>query len=137
MSRKNKEWLKGIQHMAIAKRITLLYGGIFSLSLLFISGFMMLNISGLQQSEMRRELQETMTQVQEFLQTNTELSDESLRELLGDKYVEVSIYSSEANETYNNFVGEMPPFLFCLLYTSPSPRDISGSLLPQRLIRFA
>ena len=112
MSRKNKEWLKGIQHMAIAKRITLLYGGIFSLSLLFISGFMMLNISGLQQSEMRRELQETMTQVQEFLQTNTELSDESLRELLGDKYVEVSIYSSEANETYNNFVGEMPPFLF-------------------------
>ena len=99
MSRKNKEWLKGIQHMAIAKRITLLYGGIFSLSLLFISGFMMLNISGLQQSEMRRELQETMTQVQEFLQTNTELSDESLRELLGDKYVEVSIYSSEANET--------------------------------------
>ena len=112
MSRKNKEWLKGIQHMAIAKRITLLYGGIFSLSLLFISGFMMLNISGLQQSEMRRELQETMTQVQEFLQTNTELSDESLRELLGDKYVEVSIYSSEANETYNNFVGKMPPFLF-------------------------
>ena len=62
MSRKNKEWLKGIQHMAIAKRITLLYGGIFSLSLLFISGFMMLNISGLQQSEMRRELQETMDQ---------------------------------------------------------------------------
>lgn len=108
MSRKNKEWLKGIQHMAIAKRITLLYGGIFSLSLLFISGFMMLNISGLQQSEMRRELQETMTQVQEFLQTNTDLSDESLRELLGDKYVEISIYSSEANETYNNFVGEMP-----------------------------
>ena len=112
MSRKNKEWLKGIQHMAIAKRITLLYGGIFSLSLLFISGFVMLNISGLQQSEMRRELQETMTQVQEFLQTNTELSDKSLRELLEDKYVKVSIYSSEANETYNNFEGEMPPFLF-------------------------
>ena len=65
-----QEWLKGIQHMAIAKRITLLYGGIFSLSLLFISGFMMLNISDLQQSEMRRELQETMTQVQEFLQTS-------------------------------------------------------------------
>ena len=98
--------------MAIAKRITLLYGGIFSLSLLFISGFVMLNISGLQQSEMRRELQETMTQVQEFLQTNTELSDKSLRELLEDKYVKVSIYSSEANETYNNFEGEMPPFLF-------------------------
>lgn len=112
MSRKNKGWLNGIQHMAIAKRITLLYGGIFSLSLLFISGFMMLNISGLQQSEMRRELQETMTQIQEFLQTDAELSDESLTELLDDKYVEVSIYSSEANETYNNFSGEMPPFLF-------------------------
>ena len=32
--------------------------------------------------------------------------------MLGDKYVEVSSYSSEANETYNNFEGEMPPFLF-------------------------
>ena len=33
------------------------FTGDFSLSLLFISGFVMLNISGLQQSEMRRKLQ--------------------------------------------------------------------------------
>ncbi len=99
--------------MAIAKRITLLYGGIFSLSLLFISGFILLNISGLQQSEMRRELQETMTEIQEFLQTGTEeLNDETLTALLDDKYVEVSVYSSTANETYSNYVGKAPPFIF-------------------------
>lgn len=126
MSRKNKGWLNGIQHMAIAKRITLLYGGIFSLSLLFISGFMMLNISGLQQSEMRRELQETMTQIQEYLQTDAELSDESLKELLEDKYVEVSIYSSETNETYNNFSGEMPPFLFSSGHRAAGRSEAAG-----------
>lgn len=113
MSRKNRSWMNGIRHMAIAKRITLLYGGIFSLSLLCISGFLMLNISGLQQNEMRRELQESMEQVQELLQTEEDaLSDERLTELLDDKYVEVSIYSMKENKTYNSFVGEMPPFLF-------------------------
>ena len=55
MSRKNNSRFCGIRHMAIAKRITLLYGGIFSLSLLFISGFILMHISGLQQSEMRRQ----------------------------------------------------------------------------------
>ena len=112
MSRKNKGWMNGIRHMAIAKRITLLYGGIFSVSLLCISVFLMLNISGLQQGEMRRELQETMEQVQELLQTEGALSEESLTELLDNSYVEVSVYSGKENKTYNNFAGEMPPFLF-------------------------
>lgn len=112
MSRTNNSRFRGIRHMAIAKRITLLYGGIFSLSLLFISGFVLLNISGLQQSEMRRELQETVTEIQEFLETDTELSDETLTALLDDKYVEVSVYSSATNETYSNYVGKTPPFIF-------------------------
>ena len=113
MLKKNKEGLVGsIQHMAIAKRITLLYGGIFTLSLLFISLFMAFNISGLQQADMRRQLQETVVDIQTYLESGEELSDAALTELLDDKYVEVSVFSYAENKAYNNYAGEMPPFIF-------------------------
>ena len=68
MSKRNETGLfGGIRHMAIAKRITLLYGGIFSISLLFISIFMALNISSLQQANMRRELTRTVANIQNYL----------------------------------------------------------------------
>lgn len=97
--------------MAIAKRITLLYSGIFSFSLLFISVFMALNISSLQQAEMRRQLQNTVSDIQTYLEAGKELSDEALTEFLSDKYVEVSIFSYTENKTYNNYAGETPPFI--------------------------
>ena len=112
MSKMNKDGLRrGIQHMAIAKRITLLYGGIFSLSLLFISVFMALNISSLQQAGLRGELQDTVTDIQNYLEAGEELSDEALAEFLDDRYVEVSVYSYKENKAYNNYDGEMPPFI--------------------------
>ena len=77
MSRKNKLF-SGFHHLAIAKRITLLYGGIFTLSLLFLSGFMILNISSMQQSTMRRELQDSMRTVQQHLDDGKILSDHIL-----------------------------------------------------------
>lgn len=113
MSRTNKEGLVGsIRHMAIAKRITLLYSSIFSLSLLFISAFIVLNIPSLQQTEMRRQLQDAVFDVQDYLKSGEELSDEALKELLHDKYVEVSIYSYGKNQMYNSYAGETPPFIF-------------------------
>lgn len=112
MSRTNKEGLVGsIRHMAIAKRITLLYSSIFSLSLLFISVFMALNISGLQQAEMRRQLLNTVSNIQIYLESGEKLSDEALRELLHDKYVEVSVFSFAENEICNSYTGEAPPFI--------------------------
>ena len=111
MSKKNKLF-SGFRHMAIAKRITLLYGGIFTLSLLFLSGFMILNISSMQQSTMRKELQDSMEQVQEYLESGEELSDGALAELLEDSYVEVSIYSYEENIMYNSVPEKIPSFIF-------------------------
>lgn len=112
MSKTNKDGLVGsIQHMAIAKRITLLYSSIFSLSLLFISVFMAFNISGLQQAEMRRQLLDTVSNIQIYLESGEKLSDEALRELLHDKYVEVSVFSFAENEIYNSYTGEAPPFI--------------------------
>ena len=110
MSKRNKLF-SGFYHMAIAKRITLLYGGIFTLSLLFLSGFMILNISSMQQSTMRRELQDSMKEVQQYLDEGRPLSDEALFQLLEDSYVEVSIFSYEENKMYNSVPGNIPPFI--------------------------
>ena len=110
MSKRNKLF-SGFHHMAIAKRITLLYGGIFTLSLLFLSGFMILNISSMQQSTMRRELQDSMTQIQQYLDNGKMLSDEVLSKLLEDSYVEASVFSYKENEMYSSTRENLPPFI--------------------------
>lgn len=110
MSKRNKLF-SGFHHLAIAKRITLLYGGIFTLSLLFLSGFMILNISSMQQSTMRRELQDSMREVQQYLDKGEPLSDEALYKLLEDSYVEASVFSYAENKMYHSVPGNIPPFI--------------------------
>ena len=99
MSRKNKLF-SGFHHLAIAKRITLLYGGIFTLSLLFLSGFMILNISSMQQSTMRRELYSSTEAAREYLDKGAVLSDAALKKMQGHSYVDISIFSYEENRMY-------------------------------------
>lgn len=112
MSKKNKrEWFGGFHHLAIAKRITLLYGGILTLTLLFLSGFMILNIPSMQQSTMRRELIGSVEMIQGYLDAGKELSDDALAELLEDNYVEASVFSYAENMMYNSAFGEMPSFI--------------------------
>lgn len=114
MLKRTKEGLfAGIGHMAIAKRITLLYGGIFSVTLLFLSGFLALNISSLQQMEVRKELEDTVREVQTYLDTTDALSDTSLTQLLSkqNRYAEVSIFSYQDGKMYRNFLGDAPPFI--------------------------
>lgn len=112
MSKKNENKLfGGFRHMAITKRITLLYGGIFTLSLLFLSFFMILNISSVQQSTMRKELMDSTHQVQQYLEEGKLLSDAALSSLLEDSYVEVSIFDYSTNKMYSSEKGETPPFI--------------------------
>ena len=112
MSKKNKNRLfHGFRHLAIAKRITLLYGGIFTLSLLFLSFFMILNISSMQQSTMRKELQDSMVQIQEYLDSGETLTDEGLSALLAENFVEASVFSYEKDEMYSSIHGNIPPFI--------------------------
>lgn len=112
MSRKNKkEWFTGFRHMAIAKRITLLYGGIFTLSLLFLSGFMLLNLSSVQQNSMRRELNVALERIEEYLMEGEPLSDDAMEELLDGLYVEASVFSYDENQMFSNIPGNAPPFI--------------------------
>lgn len=97
--------------MAIARKITLLYGGIFSFSLLVISLFMTLNIAAIQQHSTRRELTRTIDNIEAYLRRGGQLSDEKLQELLDNKYVEVSVYCYGENKLYYSHLGEVPSFI--------------------------
>ena len=121
MSKKNKSrrLFSGFHHMAIAKKITLLYGGIFTLSILFLSVFMLWNIPNMQQSTMRRELAASMEEIQEYLDKGKGLSDEALARLQAGSYVEVSVFSYAENEMYYSDPEDIP--LFITHPQKPSP----------------
>mgnify|MGYP000973830471 CR=1 FL=1 len=109
MSKKNKRsFLYGFRHMAIARKITLLYSGIFSISLLVISLFMTLNITAIQQHIIRRELTLTISNIEAYLRDGKVLSNIALRKLLDNKYVEVNVYSKEEQEYYFSHFGDGP-----------------------------
>lgn len=109
MSRKNKQsFFWGLRHMAIARKITLLYSGIFTFSLLVISFFMTINITGIQQHIIRRELTLTISNIDAYLQQGKSLNNEALRDLLDNKYVEVNVYSKKENAYYFSHFGEEP-----------------------------
>lgn len=112
MSRNKKTSLfGGIRHMEIAKKITLLYGGIFSFSLLIISLFMTLNIAAIQQHNIRRELTYTISNIESYLRQGKTLSNTTLRNLLENKYVEVCVYSQEENAYYFSHFGVGPSLI--------------------------
>ena len=112
MSKTNKKSLFGrFQNLAIAKRITLIYGGIFSLSLLLLSGFFFVNTTILEQNNVRKQLETTIVNIEQFLDNGGELTNESLANLLDNKYVEVSVFSFSENEGFNSYVGDIPSFI--------------------------
>lgn len=112
MLRKNKHIFSGIKHMTIARKITLLYSGIFSASLLCISLFMALNISAIQQHAIRRELNHTIYNIKNHMVQGKSLSNESLKALLDNKYVEVSVYcQKDGNHYYSYLGGDIPSFI--------------------------
>ncbi|WP_394266769.1 ATP-binding protein [Anaerotignum sp.] len=112
MSKTNKKSLFcRFQNLAIAKRITLIYGGIFSLSLLILSGFFFVNITILEQNSVRKQLEATIGNIEQFLDNGGELTNESLKSLLDNKYVEVSVFSYTENEGFNSHVGDIPAFI--------------------------
>lgn len=68
MSKMNEKLKFGkMKHLKIARKITLFYGGLFSVSLLIISLFMTFNISAILQSNIRKELDNTISQIESYL----------------------------------------------------------------------
>ena len=53
MSKKSKSFFS---HFTIAHKITMMYGGIFSLSLLIISFFVLVNVTVIEQNNIKAEM---------------------------------------------------------------------------------
>ena len=129
MSKMNKHSFFGkFQNLAIATRITLLYGGIFSLSLLVLSGFFFVNITILEQNNVRKQLEATTTNIEQFLNEGGELTNEALQDLLDNKYVEVSVFSYSENADFNSHVGEFPRFIQKNHYPPSEPPLLTNRL---------
>ncbi len=108
MSKRSKAFFSS---MTIARKITILYGGIFSLSLLAISFFVLLNVTAIEQSNVKEELIKTVENIDDYIQQGNALSEEALETLLENKYVEVSIIDGKNHRVYKNSVGEVPSFI--------------------------
>ena len=108
MSKRSKAFFSS---MTIARKITILYGGIFSLSLLAISFFVLLNVTAIEQSNVKEELIKTVENIDDYIQQGNALSEEALETLLENKYVEVSIIDGKNHKVYKNSVGEVPSFI--------------------------
>lgn len=112
MSKMNKKSIFArFGDLTITRRITLLYGGLFSVSLLVLSGFFFLNIAILEQNNTRKQLATTISNIEYFLGDGGVLTNDALKTLLDNKYVEVSIFSYSGNEGFYSHVGEIPSFI--------------------------
>ncbi len=116
MSKTNKQTLykrfgNHFGNLAITQRITLVYGGIFSFSLLVLSLFFFLNLTILEQNNIHKQLEKTIDNIEGFLETGKPLTNETLQHLLDHKYVEVSVYSISKQDNCTSYVGEVPEFL--------------------------
>ena len=108
---KNKKWMSFFKSTAITRKITILYGGIFSLSLLIISFFLMTNAMTISEYTLSQELFHTMKNVEEFVKSGGVLTNENIESLLDNKYVEILVMDSSSNEVIKSSVGETPPFI--------------------------
>ena len=116
MSKKiNKEervsFFKKMKHMKIARKITVYYGGLFSLSLIIISIFMTLNISAIQQHATRKSLNNTISQIKKYLEEEGELSDDTLATLGNDRYVETVVLDKKTGKLYFSHSADAPSFI--------------------------
>lgn len=104
---KEKKLLFGnMRHMAIARRITLLYSGIFTLSLLVISIFLAFNFTVLQQQGARQKLSSNVMEIEAFLQRNGEIDNSVLRSILQDEDSQARVYNMGTGDMYFTYVEE-------------------------------
>lgn len=121
MSKKMKiKLLKKWNKITIAKRITILYGAIFSFAIIVISILIFKNASSFNQSLVKEEFLKTYNNIEDYIKENGTINDNDIQELLSNKYVEVQIINMDTNEIAENLVGNPMPALF------PNPTDIRG-----------
>lgn len=108
MSKKSKSFFS---RFTIAHKITMMYGGIFSLSLLIISFFVLVNVTVIEQNNIKEEMKKTVENIDDYIKNGGELSQETLEALLENKYIEVNVVDVKNHKVYKNSVGKLPSFV--------------------------
>ena len=82
----------------------MMYGGIFSLSLLIISFFVLVNVTVIEQNNIKAEMKKTVENIDDYIKNGGELSQETLEALLENKYIEVNVVDVKNHKVYKNSV---------------------------------
>ncbi len=97
MSKRSKAFFSSL---TITHKITMMYGGIFSLSLLIISFFVLLNVNVIEQNNAREEIVKIVQNINDYVEKNGALSQQSLDSILKNKYVEVNVIDIKNHKVY-------------------------------------
>ena len=75
------------KNMTIAKRVTLLYGSMFSITILVISGVIWGNASNISQSIVQNELKEAISDIKDYISDTEEITEEGMTSAIKNKSV--------------------------------------------------
>lgn len=99
--------IKIFKNMTIAKRVTLLYGSMFSITIIIISAILWSNASNISQSIVKNELDEAVSDIKQYISENDTLTDEGMEEALKNKSVFATV--TDITDMVKKF--EMPSFM--------------------------
>lgn len=102
---------KNFEKLNIQKRITIMYGGIFSVSIILISSVILGNAAYINQTATRGELLKTIANIEDYIMQDNSLSDAAIEKLLATKYVEVQVLNLKERIVYKSSVGIRPHFI--------------------------
>lgn len=108
---KTNRLLKKYENMAIAKKITVMYGGIFSLSLLVVSFLIIFNAAVLKQNDTKQEILKSIENIETYLHQNGAIDEDTLASLVENKYVEVIVIDFKDKKSIKSTFGPPPPFI--------------------------
>ncbi len=77
--------------MPIGKKITYLYASIFAVALILTSIFVLTNLSYYYRDNSKKELTNTIEEIEEFILSGGDVTVENISELIGDKKIEARI----------------------------------------------
>ncbi len=82
---------KFLKNMRIANRVTLLYGSMFSITIIVISAILWSNSSNINKSIVQNELLEAVSDIKTYIASTDNLTEEGMEEAIGNKSVFASV----------------------------------------------
>ena len=108
---KKRSILYYFRNLAITKRITLLYGGLFSISLLVLSIWFCFIVMASEENDIRQQLEATLLNIENYVDKGGTLNHDALRMLLDNEYIEANVYSCSREKGYTSHGGNKPMFI--------------------------